>query len=164
MTVVRMVGRPKAVEAIVYGEVGLRGLVFVATILVGGTGCIAAYLIEPDCSLKGIRKSEATPDGTAAAAAAAATILLTVAGAVVAVIGAMTGANVPVTPVRLNLGEKFVIVPEPVFGVDNMPIEYTFFTLSPTAAGIVTIMPDGFAAYVPVPTLPSCWRVASGPA
>lgn len=48
---VTILGIGKNVLANTTLEVGHRGLVFVAVIAVGGTGCIGAYFVNPVCSL-----------------------------------------------------------------------------------------------------------------
>jgi len=47
VVVLRTVGLGRKVLAMVNADVGKRGLVLVATIFVGGTGCIGAYLHIP---------------------------------------------------------------------------------------------------------------------
>lgn len=117
VSVVTILGIGKNVLANTTLEVGHSGLVFVAVIAVGGTGCIGAYLVKPLCSLYGVphAPSAAVPD---APPAAACTTLFTVAGPVVpdTVARAVVTAaeKVPVMPVRVKRLEKLVTVPPAV--------------------------------------------------
>ena len=93
--------------AISNADVGKRGLVSVAVIFLGGTGCIGAYLQIPVCDIKGTEYIAGLSGIWAAGttAAAPATIAPADGGAAVDAIGARTVGNTPVIPVRLNLGE-----------------------------------------------------------
>jgi len=109
VSVVNIFAGPMNVVAIVYALVGCRGVAFFLVILVGGTGCIGAYLVRPVWSWYG---TVHTPASGAAPAPAAAPLLtwLTVAGPSVtpfsAVMAVMAlGGVVPVIPVMLNLLE-----------------------------------------------------------
>jgi hypothetical protein len=123
-----MLGTGKKVEARTTEEVGQSGAVFVAVILVPGTGCIGAYLVKPSCSLYGVPHAPAAAAPAPAAGAAAATWLI-LSGPVVPTTvfkAAVTAAlKVPVIPVRVNRFEKFVTVP-PAVAVDMMPRKLTF--------------------------------------
>jgi hypothetical protein len=105
-------------------EVGHNGLVFVAVIAVGGTGCIGAYLVKPSCSLYGVPHAPSAAVPVPPAAAPAASTLLTVAGPEVpetAAREAVTAAEkVPVMPVSVKRLEKLVTVP-PAVAVEIIP-------------------------------------------
>lgn len=85
--------------------VGCSGLVFVATILVGGTEAMGAYLVAPVCSSYAI--SYCSPPEAVAAPAAAAAAVVEVegrmsAGPEVPVMVLMAGVKVPVMPVMVK--------------------------------------------------------------
>ena len=105
VVVLRIVGIGRKSFAMVNADVGKRGFVFVATIFVGGTGCIGAYLQIPVCDIKGTANISGLTGMSPAGAAAPAAIALTDGGAAVVAIGARTGANTPVIAARLNRGE-----------------------------------------------------------
>lgn len=105
---VTTLGTGKKVVAIMTLDVGHRGFVFVAVIVLCGIGCIGAYLVLPTCSSYGISKP-APPTAAPSRAKAAAIFVLSVGGP--AVPGIPTKAvligsgNVPVIPVIVNLFE-----------------------------------------------------------
>jgi len=84
-------------------DVGYRGAVLTAVILVGGTGCIGAYFMVPICAVYATPKSPATAATLLPAPAAA--MRFFVAGGVVVVIGAIGGLKLPVIEAKVNLGE-----------------------------------------------------------
>lgn len=104
-----MLGIGKNVLAKTTEEVGQRGEVLVAVILVGGRDCIGAYLVNPVCKLYGVPYAPSAAAPAAPAAAPAAATLLTVAGPVVPETVARAvwtaGEKTPVMPVRVNRSE-----------------------------------------------------------
>ena len=117
VNVVTILGIGKNVLASTTLLVGHSGLVFVAVIEVGGTGCIGAYFVKPFCRLYGVPHAPSSNVPDDAAAAALVTSLM-VAGPVVpeTVAKAVVTAaeKTPVIPVSVKRFEKFVTVPPAV--------------------------------------------------
>lgn len=99
VTVYVILAGERYVVAILNALVGFKGVALLAVILVGGTGCIGAYLMSPVCRLYATVNMPASPAAAAVVSAAVSTGGAAVAPSRAVSAAATPAANVPVKPV-----------------------------------------------------------------